>query len=206
MWENIPPITRVIFLSSFTLSALVTLEVVSPLKLYFNWKLVTTKNEWWRLFTCILFTGSLSPHTIFNFYLCFRYSYGLENTAFRSKPADFLMFILAGSVIFLVNAHYWGLQNLSGSMSTMMLYLWARKNPNMMMSFLDIIHFRSCFLPIFMLLMIVLSGYDPTLDLIGSVAGHVYYFFDEVIPRLPETKGLRLMRAPRFLVRLCELL
>ena len=75
-----------------------------------------------------------------------------------------------------------------------------------MMSFLDVIHFRSCFLPLFILTMIVLSGYDPTLDLIGSIAGHIYYYFDEVVPRLPETRGCKFLRAPRMLSKLCELL
>ena len=91
-------------------------------------------------------------------------------------------------------------------MSTMMLYLWARKNPNIMMSFLDVIHFRSCFLPIFILLMIVLSGFDPTLDILGSIAGHIYYFFDDVIPRLPETRGLKPLKAPAFLQHLISLI
>ena len=87
----------------------------------------------------------------------------------------------------------------------MMLYLWARKNPNIMMSFLDVIHFRSCFLPIFILLMIILSGFDPTLDVLGSLAGHIYYFFDDVVPRLPETRGLKPLKSPAFFSHLVNL-
>ena len=108
-WERIPPVTRAIFLFSFGLSLAVTLEVTTPLKLYFNWKLIYKNREYWRLFTSLFYTGSLSPHTIFNFYLCFRYSYGLESTAFRNKPADFLIFITVGAVIFLTAANYYGL-------------------------------------------------------------------------------------------------
>ena len=108
-WERTPPITRAIFFFSFGLSLAVTLDLVTPLKLYFNWKLITKNKEYWRLVTSLFYTGSLSPHTIFNFYLCFRYSYGLESTSFRNKPADFLIFIATGGAIFLFAANLYGL-------------------------------------------------------------------------------------------------
>ena len=88
----------------------------------------------------------------------------------------------------------------------MMLYLWARKNPNIVMSFLDVFHFRSCFLPYFILLMILLSGFDPTLDLLGNITGHVYFFLEDVVPRLPETRGIRIIKAPQVLKNLCDML
>jgi len=88
----------------------------------------------------------------------------------------------------------------------MMLYIWARKNPDMVVSFFDVFHFRSCFLPHFMLLLIVLSGYDPTMDIIGSCVGHLYFYLEDVVPHLPETQDIRLVRAPGFLKRLCDVL
>ena len=86
----------------------------------------------------------------------------------------------------------------------MMLYYWARKNPNMEMSFLDIFHFRSCFLPYFIFCMTLLSGYDVTLDVLGMLAGHTYFFFEEVVPRVPQTRAIRLLKAPSWLTRVCE--
>ena len=195
-WTSTPLITRSIFLLSFILSMAVTLEIVSPLKLYFNWKLISRDHEYWRLLTSLFYKGELSPHMVFDFYICFRYSYMLESATFRNRPADFLVFILFGCCNFLVWAYLLGIQNLSSSVSTMMLYLWARKNPNIVMSFLDVFHFRSCFLPYFILLMILLSGFDPTLDLLGNITGHVYFFLEEVVPRLPETRGFRVIKAP----------
>jgi len=73
----------------------------------------------------------------------------------------------------------------------MMLYMWSRKNPNIELSFLDVFHFRSCFLPYFIFMMTLLSGYDVTLDLLGMIAGHVYYFFEDVVPRVPDTRNKR---------------
>ena len=85
----------------------------------------------------------------------------------------------------------------------MMLYYWARRNPNIEMSFLDVFHFRSCFLPFFMFMMIFLSGYDITLDVMGMIAGHAYYFLEDVVPRVPETRSHRILKAPRWLDRVC---
>ena len=108
-WSNTPPITRSIFLLSFALSMVVTLEIVSPLKLYFNWKLISRDHEYWRLLTSIFYKGELSPHMVFDFYLCFRYSYMLESGSFRNRPADFLVFILFGCTNFLFWAYLLGI-------------------------------------------------------------------------------------------------
>ena len=205
-WQLTPPITRSIFLITFGLSLGVSLELFSTLKLYFNWKLIWGHGEYWRLITCLLFKGELSPHTIFDFYICFRYMYSLETSTFRNRPADFITFIVLGWVSFLVAAFCLGMQNMSGSVSAMMLYMWSRKNPNIELSFLDVFHFRSCFLPYFMFMMILLSGYDVTLDLLGIVVGHTYYFFEDVVPRIPETRDKRILKAPSWLTRLCTYL
>ena len=183
-----------------------SLEVVSPLKLYFNWKLISRDHEYWRIFTSLFYKGELSPHTVFDFYICFRYSYMLETDSFRNKPADFIWFICFGCTNFVIWAYMLGIQNLSSSVSTMFLYIWSRKYPNIVMSFLDIFHFRSCFLPLFILLMILLSGFDPTLDLLGNITGHVYFFLEDVVPRLPETRDYRIVKAPAPLKYICDLL
>ena len=108
-WRSTPPVTRSIFVFTFLLSLGVTLEIFNMLKLYFNWKLIWGKNEWWRCFTCLFFKGGLSPHTIFDFYLCFRFMYSLETSAFRNRPADFIVFIVHGCAFFLVSAFMLGL-------------------------------------------------------------------------------------------------
>jgi len=86
----------------------------------------------------------------------------------------------------------------------MMLYLWARKNPNTVVNFFDVFHFRSCFLPYFMLSLIVLGGYDPTMDILGSLVGHLYFYLEDIVPYIPETRDYRLLKAPLSLKNFCE--
>ena len=74
---------------------------------------------------------------------------------------DFVMFILFGCVNFTLAAYMFGLEFTADSLSFMILYLWARKTPNMDVNFLDVFNFRSCFIPYFYLALTILSGFWP---------------------------------------------
>ena len=50
----------------------------------------------------------------------------------------------------------------------------------------------------------VVFGFDAESDLIGAAVGHMYYFIADILPKIPETHGLELLKPPRLLVRLCE--
>ena len=66
--------TRFFFCLSLGLSLMVSLDLVSPLKLYFNGPLIIQKHQYWRLLTCLFYRGELSAHTAFDFYIFLRYS------------------------------------------------------------------------------------------------------------------------------------
>ncbi len=107
---GVPPMTRLLLLCSIGISALVSLDLVSPLKLYFNWPLIWTKHEYWRLITCLVFRGSLSSaHTFFDFFMFYRHSSWLERGEFRNKPADYIVFFIFGCANLLFWAYALGL-------------------------------------------------------------------------------------------------
>ena len=176
---------------------------MSPLKLYFNWHLTWTKHQYWRLLTCIFYKGELSAHTLFDFFLFYRYSSMLERVEFRNKPADYIVFFLFGCANFLFWAYVLGLQFLSHCISSMMLYIWVRKNPNIPFNFFGVFQLRSCFLPYFMMGLTVLSGYDATMEVIGNLVGHIFYYLTVVVPLIPETQDIKVLDSPKFLIDLC---
>jgi hypothetical protein len=107
---SVPPLTRLLLLCSIGISALVSLDLVSPLKLYFNWPLIWSKREYWRLVTSLLFRGSLtSVHTFFDFFMFYRHSSWLERIEFGNKPADYIVFFFFGCVNLLFWAYALGL-------------------------------------------------------------------------------------------------
>lgn len=55
-----------------------------------------------------------------------------------------------------------------------------------------------------MLLLVLLSGYDPTMEILGNVVGHIYYYLSDVVPLIPETQDVKILQSPSFLINLCE--
>ena len=90
--------------------------------------------------------------------------------------------------------------------SFMTLYLWARKNPNLDVNFFDVFVFRSCFLAYFYLVLTILCGFTPVSQIVGCFVGHIYFFLEDVMPRIEETKGMRLLKTPEFLKNICHYL
>ena len=70
------------------------------------------------------------------------------------------------------------------------------------------------YLPWALLMFSLLLGSSPVVDLLGMAAGHTYYFFEDVYPKLTEKRdsqgsvivpGYRLLRTPRFISALFPL-
>lgn len=84
----------------------------------------------------------------------------------------------------------------------MIVYVWARRNPQVMMNFLGIFNFTAPFMPwVLLAFSLLLSGQLPVADLIGIVVGHVYYYLADVYPLL---YGHRPLATPRLLVLLLD--
>ena len=109
LWSSVPPITRTILLINVFLSMLVSLDLCTPYKLYFNYSLIKNKQQLWRIVTSLFYYGELSAHTIFDFMLFYWNSSKLEQHDFRNKPADFIVFYLFSCTLFLILAAQLGL-------------------------------------------------------------------------------------------------
>jgi hypothetical protein len=104
-----------------------------------------------------------------------------------------------------------------------LIYYWSRKNPDVEMSLMFGIRFKSIYFPWVLCAMrsvllflaahtmnhgahrrhmsrsrnrSLLMGGSPLAELCGIVAGHFYFFFEDIIPR---TKGYRLLQTPAFM-------
>lgn len=81
-----------------------------------------------------------------------------------------------------------------------MVYVWARRNRYARLNFLGIMTFRAPYLPwVLLCFSLLISGQLPTSDLLGIAVGHVYYFFEDVWPRDPASRGRRWLATPRLL-------
>jgi hypothetical protein len=47
-------------------------------------------------------------------------------------------------------------------------------------------------------------GFNPKYDIIGVTAGHLYYYLEDVVPKILETEDWKVLRPPKLLVALCD--
>lgn len=100
-----------------------------------------------------------------------------------------------------VSVHFLG-----SSLSFMMVYVWGRRNEDMRMSFLGVFTFNAPYLPWVMLAFSMLLGHSITIDAIGILVGHTYYFLEYVYPTVAEIRGWKtkkILEPPRALHWLC---
>ena len=121
----------------------VQLDLVSPFSLYFNINLVFSKLQIWRLFTNFFFFGALSVDFLFHMFFLARYCRLLEEGSFRGRTSDFaLMLLFGGGLMCFASAFVSVPPFLGSSLAFMMVYVWARRNDDVRMSFLGLFNFR----------------------------------------------------------------
>ncbi|CDJ51052.1 hypothetical protein, conserved [Eimeria brunetti] len=201
-FTHIPPVTRVCLVSSTLLMALCTLEIISPFSLYMNWQLVFTHGQVWRLITCFLFFGTFSLHFFWNVYVLIFYCSTLEE---HRRSATFLWMLICTGGLLLAFSYIFGVSSyfFSGSMINVMTYIWGRRNPNTRLS-IFFMPVQAPYLPFLLALLSLLVGWNMADHLVGIAVGHFYYFFEDVYPLLPTSKGFRIFRTPRILMWLLK--
>lgn len=196
-WKAMPPVTRGYVSLAVLTTAATTLELITPLKLYLNWKLVFTRGEMWRLATTFLFFGTLSIDFLFHMFFIYRYSKDLERNSFRGRTADFLYMVLFGAALLLMLSPLFPhVIFFSFSLSFMMVYVWARRNAHQVMSFFGVITFTAPYLPWFLVAFSYMLGGSLVKDLMGVFVGHVYYYLKDVYPRMT---GVQVLKTPKVL-------
>ena len=89
---------------------------------------------------------------------------------------------------------------LGPSLTFMVVYVWARRNQFVRLSLFGLFTFTAPYLPWVLVGLDMLLGASPVKDLLGIFAGHIYYFFEDVYPRM--NNGFKLLETPSLLVRL----
>lgn len=195
-YTQLPPITR----SYVTLSVLTTagcaMEIITPFNVYYNTQLIFRKYELWRLVTNFLYFGSLGLDFVFHMFFLLKYSKALEEDSFRGRSADFLWMLMVGASVPMLIAPFANVQFLGASLTYMMVYVWSRRHPYVQLSFLGVITFTAPYLPWVLLGFTVMLGSSPVVDLLGMVAGHIYYFLEDVYPQM---SGRRVLATPSII-------
>ncbi|KAL6517023.1 ER-associated protein degradation protein [Orobanche hederae] len=113
-----------------------------------------------------------------------RYGVQLENGPFHRRTADFLWMMLFGALSLLVLSfvpYFWS-PFLGISLVFMLLYVWSREFPNGVVNIYGLIDLKAFYLPWAMLSLDAIFGSPIMPDLLGIIAGHLYYFLTVLHP------------------------
>lgn len=200
IFGKLPPVTRALVLSSVLLMALCSLEIISPFSLYLHWKLVLKERQYWRLVTNFLFNGEFGLSFFWNLYLIVFYCSSLEDLSFRRKSADFFYMLFTSGALLLTISYFFSFTNnfFSGALLDVITYVWSRRNPHARMQVL-VFPVQAVYLPWTLAVISLLMGGNVRDHLLGIFCGHMYYFFNDVYPLMPTSKGLKIYRTPEAL-------
>jgi len=199
---ELPAVTRFWTSAVVITSTLVQTEVISPFNLFYSFRAVFLKNQFWRLVTTFLYFGPLSLDLVFHVFFLTRYSRLLEESSGRS-PATFSWLLLYATTCLLCISPLVSMPFLGHPLSSTLVYIWSRRNPETRLSFLGLLVFTAPYLPwVLMGFSLILHGTIPKDEIMGVVIGHVYYFFSDVYP--PLHNGSRPFAPPMWWRRLFE--
>jgi Derlin-2/3 len=194
-YHEIPPISKMYLTVAVGTTTAVFLDFLSPLNLYYNYNLIVSKGEYWRLATSFFFFGHFSLDFLFHMYFVVRYCRLLEEGQFRGRTADFLVMIFYGAALMILSTFtcetFSRIKFLGHPLTFMMVYLWSRdpENAHQRMSFFGVIVFNAPYLPWVLLLFSLVLGNPVECDLLGIIVGHTFYFLDTVYPRVARLRG-----------------
>lgn len=195
-FENLPPVTKVFTYLTILFSFFCFLDFYDPMDVFLNFELVFKFCEIWRIFTNIFFFGPLGIKAFFYIFFFTRYSKALEIFSFQNRGEDYLYLLVTGnSIILLLKIFVPSANFLGPALTFMVVYIWGKKNAQQLVSLVDILHIKGSSLPF--LLMIsshFMKQKTLKLDIMGMVAGHIFYYLEEVYPRL--SGGHRIISAP----------
>ncbi|MCJ1363269.1 hypothetical protein MMC16_002376 [Acarospora aff. strigata] len=199
---EMPVCTRWWTTATVATSILVQCHIITPFQLFYSFRAVFVKSQYWRIVTPFIYFGPLNLDLLFHVFFLQRYSRLLEESSGRS-PAHFSWLLLYASTTLLLLSPLLSMPFLGSGLSSTLVYIWSRRNPETRLSFLGLLVFTAPYLPwVLMAFSLVLHGTIPKDEICGVIVGHVWYFFSDVYP--PLHNGQRPLDPPIWWRRLFE--
>eukprot|EP00033_Pygsuia_biforma_P002373 GCRY01002626.1.p1 GENE.GCRY01002626.1~~GCRY01002626.1.p1 ORF type:complete len:263 (+),score=10.72 GCRY01002626.1:95-883(+) len=194
-YSNIPLITRRILTAMAAVTLAANFGFLDPFQLAFFPSAVYNNFHIWRPFTAFLFLGKLGFGFLIHMMFVYQHSKDLESVNFAGRTADYAWCLTLLCFFLIVIGGFWGFYFLGTGFIMGLVYIWSKKNPTRIVSFFFGARFQAMYFPFVLLVFNLLMGNSIAIDIAGIVAGHLYYFLDEV---LPLTQNIRLVRTPAF--------
>ncbi|KAF2074288.1 hypothetical protein CYY_004421 [Polysphondylium violaceum] len=198
-WSTVPYITKWLFASMAIVTVASGMNIFKPYYLILDWPSTFKQLQIWRPFTATAHLGPLNFSFLIHLVFLYRYSCSLEIGSYAGRTADYLYACIICAVLNIVSAFFMGYR-ITGSMLIMsIIYIWSRYNADTIVSFFFGIKFKGVYLPWAMMAISFLSGggHFPFDEFLGCISAHVYYYVNDVYPRVHGTTSY--LKTPSFL-------
>ncbi|GAB1733512.1 putative membrane protein [Hortaea werneckii] len=198
---EMPVCTRWWTTATVITGVLVQCEILNPFQLFYSFRAVFKKQQYWRLLSTFIYFGPLSLNLLFHIFFIQRYARMLEEAA--PTRAHFAWLLAYASTTLLAIAPLFNQGFLGTTLSSTLVYIWSRRNPDTRLSFLGLLTFKAPWLPWVLIgFNVVLHGHWPKDEVCGIIVGHIWYFLNDIYPSTHD--GHRPMDPPQWWIRLFE--
>ncbi|THX32559.1 putative membrane protein, partial [Aureobasidium pullulans] len=142
---EMPVCTRWWTTATVVTGLLVQCHVLTPFQLFYSFRAVFVRSQYWRLFTTFIYFGPLSLNLLFHIFFIQRYARMLEESA--QSQAHFTWMLAYAATTLLCLAPLVSVVFLGSILSSTLVYIWSRRHPDVQLSFLGLFIFRAPFLP-----------------------------------------------------------
>lgn len=208
---KIPPITRYYLTSVFITALIATYFKSLQIIIYYiflDYELVLNSFQIWRLFTNVLFVGAFSTSFLFFIIMVYmRFKEVEQNAIVLRVYAKFIMMLfyllLFLNIINIFSYKIFGFKpgfTLAQQMLLAFIYIDSKRAPQKMIN-LYFLPIKNALYPYALIVFNIISGAGIYDNIIGIIAGNIYYFLTDV---LPVSKNINVLKTPKFLVDLLE--
>ena len=208
---RIPPITRYYLTCVFITATIAT--YIKPLQMviyyiFLDYQLVFNYYQIWRLFTNILFVGGFSSSFLFFLIMIYlRFKEVEQNSIVLRVYAKFIMMLfyllLFLNIINICSYKIFDIKpgfTLAQQLLLAFIYIDSKREPQKTIN-LYFLPIKNALYPYALIVFNIVSGQGIYDNIVGIIAGNVYYFLEDV---LPVQKNIKLLKTPKFLVDLLE--
>ncbi|CAI8619725.1 unnamed protein product [Vicia faba] len=183
-YKSLPPITKTYATTCFLATVALKLGLYSPWLIALLYDQVFYHFQVWRLFTNFFMLGGFSVNFAIRLLMILRYGVQLEKGVFDRRTADFLWMMISGafSLLVLSAIPFFWTPFMAVSLVFMLVYVWSREFPNAQISFYGLVSLKAFYLPWVTLALDVIFGSPIMPDLLGIIAGHLFYFLTVLHP------------------------
>ncbi|KAJ1991261.1 hypothetical protein H4R33_001422 [Dimargaris cristalligena] len=206
-YREVPPISRIYLTALIAVTLAAHIGSVTMFQLYYDFELTFFRGQLWRLFTTFLYFGPFSFNWAFHTYFMVQYMRDLEEGSFRNRSADFLWFLVLSGVLLLACSAVFTTPFQAPALSFVIIYVWAQRNPHVLLNLLGLFTFRAPYFPFVMIgISYLFNNQFPVQSLLGLAVGHLYYFLEDVWPHNPASGQRRWLSTPPVFERLVSAL